>query len=187
MYEEQIRELIKVYQGESDEKRRWYRGNADAYLDIETTGLSPGSGEITIVGIYLTNETDERLVQIIGDDITAFSITQALDGVNTIFTYNGSHFDLPFINVCHGVNLASNFNHCDLMYRCWDNKLYGGLKAVECQLGISRLLEVNGYEAIQLWWRYIDYYDPDALRILLACNREDVLNLKILRERMSLY
>ena len=73
----------------------------------------------------------------------------------------------------------------DLMYDCWQCNLYGGFKAVERQLGIERkLTEVNGWEAVRLWWRYVDYFDLDALNTLLEYNKEDVLNLKTLKERL---
>ena len=56
---------------------------------------------------------------------------------------------------------------------------------MERQLGIARkLTEVNGHEAVRLWWRYVDYYDLDALNTLLEYNKEDVLNLKTLKERL---
>jgi uncharacterized protein YprB with RNaseH-like and TPR domain len=32
----------------------------NAYLDIETTGLSPSYRDITVVGIYLVNGSDSR-------------------------------------------------------------------------------------------------------------------------------
>lgn len=157
----------------------------EAYLDIETTGLSPSYSEITVVGIHLCSGDDARFLQLVGDDITADSILQALEGANVIYTYNGSGFDLPFIYSCLGINLAQLFNHCDLMYHCWRNNLYGGFKAVERQLGIERRLkEVNGYEAVRLWWRYVNDYDEEAIATLLEYNKEDVLNLKTLRERL---
>jgi uncharacterized protein YprB with RNaseH-like and TPR domain len=71
------------------------------------------------------------------------------------------------------------------MYDCWKKNLYGGLKSVERQLGIPRVLtEVSGYEAVRLWWRYVDYFDLDALNTLLEYNREDVINLKTLKEKL---
>jgi len=157
----------------------------EAYLDIETTGLHPSYSQITVVGIYLTNGFASRFVQLVGEDITADSLLESLDGASTINTYNGSRFDLPFIYVHHRVNLARQFKHCDLMYHCWRNNLYGGLKAVERQLGIDRRLkEINGYEAVRLWWRYVNDYDKDALATLLEYNKEDVVNLKVLREKL---
>ncbi len=103
----------------------------EAYLDIETTGLSPWHSRITIIGIYLCNGDDTSVIQLVGEDITIDSLLETLDGVDTIYTYNGSSFDLPFIYTLLGVNLAKMFTHCDLMYDCWRNNLYGGFKAVE--------------------------------------------------------
>jgi len=40
----------------------------DAYLDIETTGLSCEYAGITVVGIYLVNGVDSKLVQLVGMD-----------------------------------------------------------------------------------------------------------------------
>jgi uncharacterized protein YprB with RNaseH-like and TPR domain len=159
--------------------------NLEAYLDIETTGLSPWNSEITIIGIHLSNGDDTRFVQLIGDAITADNILAALDGVRILYTYNGSRFDLPFINSRIKINLEEKFEHQDLMYECWRRNLYGGFKSVERQLGIPRKLkEVNGYDAVRLWWRYVNDYDVDALNILLEYNKEDVLNLKTLREKL---
>jgi uncharacterized protein YprB with RNaseH-like and TPR domain len=110
---------------------------------------------------------------------------EALDGVDIIYTYNGSRFDLPFIRSKLGIDLAVLFPHRDLMYDCWRNNLRGGLKAVERQLGIDReLVGVDGYEAVKLWWRYVESFDLDALNTLLAYNKEDVVNLKVLKERL---
>jgi uncharacterized protein YprB with RNaseH-like and TPR domain len=160
-------------------------GKLEAYLDIETTGFHPVYNEITVVGIYLSDGIFENCVQLVGAKICADAILQSLTGVADLYTYNGHRFDLPFIYSRHGVNLESEFNHCDLMHHCWRNNLYGGLKAVERLLGIERRLkEVNGYEAVRLWWRYINDYDNAALQTLLEYNREDVVNLKVLRDRL---
>jgi len=157
----------------------------EAYLDIETTGLYPCENEITVVGIYCTGNIDGQIVQLVGEGVTAGNILESLHGANIVYTYNGSRFDLPFINLRTGLNIVSLFQHCDLMYDCWRNNLYGGLKAVERQLGIERRLkDVNGYDAVRLWWKYQNDYDQNALATLLEYNKEDVLNLKILKERL---
>ena len=159
--------------------------STEAYLYIETTGLSPYLDEITVIGIHLCNGDDTRFIQLVGKDITAESVTEALSGVKVLYTYNGSRFDLPFIYSRLEVNLAQTITHHDLMFDCWRCNLYGGFKAVEKQLGIERnLTEVNGYEAIRLWWRYEDSFDLDALNTLLEYNKEDVFNLKTLKERL---
>jgi uncharacterized protein len=162
------------------------RASCEAYLDIETTGLHPTRNEITVVGIYITKAKEERFVQIVGEKITGDAIVQSLEGVTDLYTYNGHRFDLPFIHARHGVNLESRFHHCDLMHHCWRNNLYGGLKAVERCLGIERQLkDVNGFEAVRLWWQYIQYCDQIALHKLLDYNKEDVKNLKILKDKLT--
>lgn len=157
----------------------------EAYLDIETTGLSPRDSEITVIGIHLCNGDDTRFIHLVGGDITVNNILDALKGVSVIYTYNGKSFDLPFIHSQLGISLEETFTHHDLMYDCWNCNLYGGFKAVERQLGIDRkLTEVNGYEAVKLWWRYVNDYDEDALATLLEYNKEDVVNLRTLKERL---
>lgn len=157
----------------------------EAYLDIETTGLTLSGCEITVIGIHLWNRDDPRFVQLVGKDITERSILEALQGAGVLYTYNGSRFDLPFIHRRLGLNLAKVFTHIDLMYHCWRKNLYGGLKSVERQLGIERQLKgIDGYEAVKLWWRYVDCFDLEALEMLLQYNKEDVLNLKALKEKL---
>lgn len=157
----------------------------DAYLDIETTGLSCQYAEITVVGIYLVNGAESRLMQLVGKEVNADNLLKAVDGVNTIYTYNGSRFDLPFIHGSLRINLASLYGHHDLMYDCWRCNLYGGFKAVEQQLGIQRQLKgISGWDAVLLWQKYQEYGDQNALATLLKYNAEDVMNLITLRERL---
>ena len=156
----------------------------DAYLDIETTGLSSLCDDITVIGIYLVNGSDSRLVQLVGEKVSRDNLLEALEGVHTIYTYNGSRFDLPFIQTSLGLDLTDGYDHHDLMYDCWRNNLYGGFKSVERQLSIHRQLQgIGGLEAIWLWWKYQNG-DRKALATLLKYNEEDVVNLKALRERL---
>lgn len=157
----------------------------EAYLDIETTGLSSAYCDITVIGIYLVNESDSLLVQLVGEEITKDNLLYALQDVTIIYTYNGSRFDLPFIRTILGVNLVGLYQHRDLMYGCWDCNLYGGFKGVEQQLGISRQLpDIGGWDAVILWEKYRDRGDQSALELLLKYNEEDVVNLHTLRERL---
>ena len=160
----------------------------EAYLDIETTGLSATYNAITVIGIYLDSSSDSTLIQLIGDNVTRQKLLKALEDVHTIYTYNGSRFDLPFIHASLSLDLTKHHRHHDLMYDCWRMNLYGGFKAVERQLDISRELKgVGGLEAIILWWRYRNDGDRDALALLLQYNKEDVVNLKTLRERLAVF
>ena len=125
------------------------------------------------------------VVQLLRDEITMDKLLQALDGVHTIYTYNGSRFDLPFIKDSLGIDLLSIFTHHDLMYDCWKLNLKGGLKVVESRLGISRRLDgITGLDAVMLWQKYEREGDQTALQLLLQYNKEDVTNLRVLREKL---
>jgi uncharacterized protein YprB with RNaseH-like and TPR domain len=158
----------------------------DAYLDIETTGLCSFYDEITVIGIYLPNSIGDRLVQLVGEDVTSRNLLRTLRCVDTIYTYNGSRFDFPFIHLRLGVNLREYFHHRDLMHDCWRNNLYGGFKAVERRLGIPRRLQgIAGAQAAMLWWRYQVHHERKALDLLLEYNREDVVNLMALKGKLE--
>ena len=92
---------------------------------------------VTVVGMYICSGEDTKVIQLVGKDITKDSLSDTLEGVKILHTYNGSRFDLPFIHSCIGIDLARVFTHRDLMLDCWKNNLYGGLKAVERQLEVE--------------------------------------------------
>jgi len=160
-----------------------HRHTIETYLDIETTGLSPHRDYITVVGIYTVNGPDTRLIQLVNPRVTESTIMEAVREADVLYTYNGSRFDLPFIEKRLGVQLDKYYKHQDLMYDCWENNLRGGLKSVERQLCIDRKLKgMNGLEAVRLWWLYYNNYDRQALQILLDYNKEDLVNLKRLKD-----
>lgn len=157
-----------------------------AYLDIETTGLSSHYADLTVIGIALEKNRRIKVVQLLEDSLYEEKLLKTLDGVDQLYTYNGSRFDLPFINSKLRVDLKEEFNHTDLMYDCWRNNLKGGLKRVEELLGIERKLKgVDGYVAVQLWWDYCNNNNKKSLKTLLEYNKEDVVNLRVLRRKLG--
>ena len=161
-------------------------GFPDAYLDIETTGLYAHESSITVIGIYFCNEKEDRLVQLYDEKLTCKNLLKLLEGTANMFTYNGFRFDVPFIRTHLGPDLGLMLRHTDLMYDCWKYNLKGGFKAVLRRLGISRETEgINGLDAIWLWERYKGAHDLAALNLLLRYNRDDIVNLKDLREALA--
>jgi len=150
-----------------------------AFLDIETSL----ERTITVIGIY---RSGEGTTQLIAPDINRALLLQALEGVERIFTYNGTGFDFPVIERWLGVKLAGLAPHRDLLYDCRKRKLLGGLKGVEKTLGIHRDTEgVDGLQAIQLWAEY-QKGDKEALDLLLRYNKEDCVNLEILAQKIGI-
>ena len=157
-----------------------------AYIDIETTGLDPAEGELTVVGIHFEQDGQERMVQLYEGTLTKDNLLAALEGTDILYSYNGKEFDLPFIAAKLGVDLAGVFSHCDLMHHCWRRNLYGGLKKVEVKLGISReTAGMDGAHAVEIWNDYRLNGNSGALRTLLLYNAEDVTNLAHIRRKLG--
>lgn len=151
-----------------------------AYLDIETTF----DGAISVIGMY---RPDIGTIQLVGGGVRDLSLYEALDGVQTLVTFNGSSFDLPVIRRRLYADLKRDFEHCDLLYICRRRGLRGGLKRVETLLGIAReTAGISGWDAPRLWNRYEATGDRHALQTLLDYNREDVVNLATLEAHLGL-
>ncbi|MDA3855839.1 MAG: ribonuclease H-like domain-containing protein [Candidatus Woesearchaeota archaeon] len=148
-----------------------------AYVDIETTGLSKYTDEITMIGIF-DGETAKSYVS--GQDLE--EAYEKLKEFDIIVTFNGKTFDMPFIE--YKSKIKYDKIHLDLRFMLKELGLAGGLKKIEIALGITRDDEVqgvDGFEAVRLWRRY-KKGDENALRKLLIYNKEDIVNLKFLLE-----
>jgi len=158
-----------------------------AYLDVETTSLDPSKGNLTVIGLYLEEGNEQRIVQLVGSEISSSRLIQIMKKVKVLYTYNGKRFDLPYIKAKLAVDLTKYYTHKDLMYECWRRNLYGGFKEVERKLGIKRKLSgMDGRIAVQLWRNYELFNDRDSLATLLEYNEEDVLNLRVLRQKLKI-
>jgi len=143
----------------------------NAYLDIETCA----NGGVTIVGIY---REDRGLRQLVGGEITDVQLWDALEGVDTLCTFNGDRFDLPILERQVRLELRGRFRSLDLLRECRRVGLKGGLKKLEERFGIARSTRgMSGWDALRLWARYENDGDRAALQVLLEYNREDVMNL----------
>lgn len=144
-----------------------------AYVDIETTGLSPDYSVITMIGIYNGKQTKTYIRGINLDEAPA-----ELAKYKQLITFNGARFDLQFIER----EFPGFFNHLhiDLMYPLKKIGYSGGLKSIECALGMKRSEEtqgISGFEAVRLWNKY-QRGDEEALDVLIKYNAEDVENLE---------
>jgi uncharacterized protein YprB with RNaseH-like and TPR domain len=152
------------------------------FLDIETTGLSSESA-LTVVGIFDGRNTKSFVK---GDNLIEAVLKEELSKYRLIVTFFGSAFDIPFIKAKYP-GIAFDIPHIDLCFASRRIGLRGGLKSIEKQLGFDRgegIAEIDGLEAVRLWRRWERYDDEEALARLLEYNKADVVNLKILAEKV---
>ena len=153
------------------------------YLDIETNG-GMAADAITLIGL---SDGCDTHIYMKGHDLARFAFdAQDYDGFVTFF---GTGFDLPFLKRRFPVldNVFAERFHIDLCPLLKRLGHTGGLKSIERQLHIPRVPETDGltgYDAVRLWraYRKGGRGSEDALRLLLAYNREDVVNMKLLLE-----
>jgi uncharacterized protein YprB with RNaseH-like and TPR domain len=148
------------------------------YLDIETTGLSPGFDDITLVGVY---DGETYTAFIAGD--TLARLPAYLQRFRLITTFNGAGFDLRFLRATFP-HLVLPPIHIDLRWVTKRLGLTGGLKIIEGALRLERdpaIRDLSGLDAVLLWQRY-RRGDRRALELLVEYNRADVIHLKTIMQ-----
>ncbi len=182
----QVRESVRAFRAEDADyfarslpKQEHYRIALSfplkaMFLDIETTGLSRYYDTITLVGWSMGGEYH---VYIKGDDPEP--LRQALTEARAIVTFNGSLFDVPFLNYEFS-NLHIPAAHVDLRFLAKRVGLVGGQKDVETSIGLERpgiLSQMRGEAAPLLWHKY-RRGDLDCLKLLVSYNYADIEGMK---------
>ena len=164
-------------------KREFYRIAASfpeccAFLDIESTGLSPYYDQVTLVGWSVCSR-----YSVLIDPAQIGQLESDLHEHSIIVTFNGSLFDLPFLAKRFKTDW-SGLCHIDLRYLSKRVGLTGGQKKIELEIGLARegsLDGVSGAEAASLWFDYKEG-DLNALRKLVRYNHADIEGMKFLFE-----
>lgn len=177
-----------------------------AYLDIETTYTGKlayprlcddfKNHKITVIGIRILDGAQDSFIQLVGKDISKESLLKALEGADRLVTYNGRSvrdtvkgyigFDFPVIAAQLGVVLDREFDHLDLCPECWKANLWGGQKAVEQTLRLTRTMPgKDGAWADKTWKAYQRLNDSRLLDDLLAYNKEDVFMLRRIEQALA--
>lgn len=148
-----------------------------AYLDIETTGCTH-SDYLTVIGVFDGKKTHSYVK---GRNLQSFK--QDIQGYDMVVTFNGSLFDLPFIQREMDVELPPL--HIDLRFLLSSLDVRGGLKKIEERFGFERqddLKGLTGYDAVKMWREYKRKRSEEALDRLVRYNAADVNNLEKLLE-----
>lgn len=154
-----------------------------AFLDIETTGLSPVDSRLTMAGIL-----DARGYHAFVRGENLDDLPEALEQYDLVVTFNGASFDLPYLRHTIGWRkfdrIFERKGHLDLRSPLRRLGLTGGLKAIEQRTGLARpsvLSGLSGYDAV-LMWRAWEEGNIGARDTLIRYNAEDVASLPLLAE-----
>jgi len=149
-----------------------------AFLDIETTSLSPYEGIVTVVSVHGRGATRSFVA---GEDLE--ELPAYLRAFPLLVTFNGSRFDVPFLEATFP-QLQIPPVHIDLRFLLYRIGVAGGLKRIEATLGLgdrSGVEGIDGLAAVRLWQEY-RRGSRSALDRLVKYNRADTTNLEPLLE-----
>lgn len=160
------------------EREHWriypeFRGRT-AFLDIETTGLSPYEGIVTVVTVHGGGTTRTFVA---GEDLE--ELPAHLGRFSVLVTFNGSRFDVPFLAMAFP-QLVVPPVHIDLRFLLYRIGLAGGLKRIERTVGLgdrTGVEGIDGLQAVRLWQEY-RRGSSSALERLVRYNRADTTNLE---------
>jgi uncharacterized protein len=145
-----------------------------AFLDIETTSLSPYQGMVTCVAVHGGGQTRSFVA---GDNLE--ELPAYLGRFRVLATFNGIFFDVPFLQVAFP-QWVPPVAHIDLRFVLRRIGHTGGLKRIEQELGLGEregVEGIHGADAVRLWheWRR---GRRASLDLLVDYNRADTVNLE---------
>lgn len=161
------------------------------FIDIETTGLSPKTSSLYLIGCAFYRENTLHTIQWFADspaeeaDILGsfFSFVQSF---SCLMHYNGSQFDLPYLNFKaeqSGLsNPLSKLLGIDIYKMIKPVKKLLSLtslrqKAIEDFLNITRNDQFDGGQLISVYKDYVKTRNTKKLSLLLLHNEEDLLGM----------
>jgi uncharacterized protein YprB with RNaseH-like and TPR domain len=164
-----------------------------AFFDIETTGLSGGTGTwVILAGLGSYEEGAFRMRQYFLADLAhehamLSMLADDLGRFDGLVSYNGRSFDVPFIQsrmtLARLRNPAAAMPHFDLLHairRLFRHRMPTGCRLAEAErqlLRIDRTDDIPGSLIPSLYFDYVQTGRAAPLRGLFRHNAEDVLSL----------
>ncbi len=161
------------------------------FFDIETTGFSPVTSSIYLIGCMYRKGTTLIINQFLAENKSdeeeiLLQFMNLLSNFKTIISFNGIGFDIPFIKAkCDNYSIPEHFKS----YQYLDIfKLVGNIKfllkqqnykqkTIESFLGIHRDDMFSGGELINVYEDYVKTHEKEAEQLLLLHNYEDVTGM----------
>ncbi len=161
------------------------------FFDIETTGFSPAHSSIYMIGCARRQGKYLCIDQFLAEDsseekLLLFTFLEILKLYNTIISYNGIGFDIPYLKAkCDKYKLDENFSsydYLDIFKVVTKLKFLLKLdnykqKSIEEFLGIYRDDRYNGGELISVYENFVKTKDEESEALLYLHNFEDILGM----------
>jgi len=181
-----------------DESLCSFKPEKSIFIDIETTGLSGGTGTWAfLIGLGWAEESKFVLRQYFlrrpAEERAILShFHSSISSYQAIITFNGKQFDLPLIRtrqMLAGLEPAEPHQHLDLLpcaRTLWKKRLASrSLRSIEeTLLHIKRTDDIPGAEIPEVYFNYLRRGDTALLKKVFHHNTLDILSMATLLERV---
>ena len=182
---------------------KWMSKSNIAYLDIETTGLSPKSSAVILMGLVKAFNKETTAKTTLHQCLCSSPVEEQsllewtlknLEGIDIIVTYNGAKFDIPFINKRmdkYGLpNISKKIYHIDILQLV---RNYSHLKDILPNLkqktieqflkrDSNRLDQISGADSVVMYDAYVETGSKQLEETILLHNHDDIFQLSTLTQ-----
>lgn len=171
------------------------------FFDIETTGFSPASSSLYLIGMLSFEDGYWNLTQLFAESLSDEQMLletffQILAQKKLLIHFNGDMFDIPYITKCaaqYGILAPfSSIESFDIYKKIKPLKSLLGLSSlkqtsIEQFLCLTRKDPFDGGQLIPVYQEYLRTRDERGYYALLLHNEEDVLQMPKLLSILSYY
>lgn len=168
-----------------------YSPQDSLFFDIETTGFSPASSAVFLIGVIFYDGRDYLLTQYLAEDPSEEEqvLSAFLDvsrNFSTLIHFNGSTFDLPYlIHKAERFRLSQDLKEkrsLDLYRKYRPLKTLLGLErmnqtSLEAFLGWQRRDRLTGKHMVTLYQKYAASREEGLRHLLLLHNHDDMTGM----------
>lgn len=168
----------------------YFRGMDLGILDIETTGLSPKNSSFILGGLVTPEDNCLKAEQFFAGSLseekeTLKAFWEAASAKDALITFNGQHFDLPFMKD-RSAGMIKNFPYHLDIYQLVKRfspirKFLPNLKqkTIEDYMGLwqYRKDEISGKDSVDMYYRFLSEKTPEIKEKILLHNHDDIVQL----------
>ncbi|MCD8022029.1 MAG: ribonuclease H-like domain-containing protein, partial [Lachnospiraceae bacterium] len=164
------------------------------FFDIETTGLSPDTAFVFLIGCIYHDGRHWSLHQFLirtvqEESVMLSSFFELAVQAEVLVHFNGNRFDLPFLEKRAEANHLASFASLSPEIRSID--LYRHFAPLKKRLSLSRMNQdslekqagwerkdhLTGKDVVKLFWNFTASKDETTKQLLLGHNRDDLLGM----------